>query len=270
MGFTYGDTGNIKAGLFFDWEEGQSSALNPGIQVSYSHGMVIGSIEGVSSFDLLPFLNSSGELTLEGATAIFDAFFEGDSGAQGSMAVPMGVFRLVNSITDASLRKQALDSFLAELGFESCFGPGVTVAMWPTGLPLKPNANGPYNQSEISAKIWHKPIEQIEPGDLVVSFDAEGNLVPGPVTRIFENDAKILLDFHGTKVTPGHVYLRPDSSRAHNFETLIDVLRDDGVIQHQDGTLIRAATNVPVDDVRDGFVQAVTGTPNADGRVVPV
>ncbi len=160
--------------------------------------------------------------------------------------------------------------FESMTGQAYCFGLQTPVAMWPTDTPLKPNSNGLYNQSDVRAKIWHKPIEQIEPGDLVVSFDAEGNLVPGPVTRIFENDAKILLDFHGTKVTPGHVYLRPDSSRAHKFETLIDVLRDDGVIQHQDGTLIRAATNVPVGDARDGFVKAVTGTRNTDGQVIPL
>lgn len=43
------------------------------------------------------------------------------------------------------------------------------------------------------------------------------------------------------------------------------MLRDDGVIQKQDGTLIRAATNVPVDSPRDGFVRAVAGKRKADG-----
>ena len=101
----------------------------------------------------------------------------------------------------------------------------------------------------------------------MVSFDGQGNLVPGPVTRTFQNNAKILLDFHSTRVTPGHVYYRPDSKKSYKFETLIDILRDDGVIKRQDGALIRAATNVPVGSAGDGFVRAVTGTLNEDGTL---
>ncbi|SCZ71430.1 hypothetical protein SAMN04488118_1128 [Epibacterium ulvae] len=150
---------------------------------------------------------------------------------------------------------------------EECFGPEVSIDMWPLDPDLIPGPDGIYDQDEVYAKIWKKPIEQIEVGDLVVSFDKNENLVPGPVTRLFRNDAKILLDFHGTRVTPGHVYYRADSKKSYKFETLIDVLRDDGVIQQQDGTLIRATTNVPVGDLRDGFVRAVTGTLKSDGSV---
>lgn len=149
-----------------------------------------------------------------------------------------------------------------------CFGPEVPIDMWPLDPDLKPGPDGIYDQDEVRAKVWKKPIELIEVGDIVVSFDDNDNLVPGPVTRTFQNDAKILLDFHGTRVTPGHVYYRPDSKKSYKYETLIDVLRDDGVIKHQDGTLIRAATNVPVDSPRDGFVQAVTHMRKADGTVV--
>lgn len=137
--------------------------------------------------------------------------------------------------------------------------------MWPLDPDLKPGPDGIYDQDEVRAKVWKKPIEQIRVGDLVVSFDDDGNLVPGPVTRTFQNNAKILLNFHGTRVTPGHVYYRPDSKKSYKYETLIDVLRDDGVIQKQEGTLIRAATNVPVDSPRDGFVRAVAGKRKADG-----
>ena len=151
---------------------------------------------------------------------------------------------------------------------QSCFGGEVPIDMWPLDPDLKPGPDGIYDQDEVRAKIWKKPIELIEVGDIVVSFDENDNLVPGPVTRTFENSAKILLDFHGTRVTPGHVYYRPDSRKSYKYETLIDVLRDDGVIKHQDGTLIRAATNVPVDSPRDGFVQAVTQTRKADGSVI--
>jgi hypothetical protein len=148
---------------------------------------------------------------------------------------------------------------------DSCFGPEVPIDMWPLDPDLEPGPDGIYDQNAVRAKVWKKPIELIQVGDLVVSFDDDGNLVPGPVTRTFQNNAKILLNFHGTRVTPGHVYYRPDSKKSYKYETLIDVLRDDGVIQKQDGTLIRAATNVPVDSPRDGFVRAVAGMRKADG-----
>lgn len=150
---------------------------------------------------------------------------------------------------------------------DACFDPEVPIDMWPLDPSLKPGPDGIYDQDEVRAKVWKKPIELIEVGDIVVSFDDNDNLVPGPVTRTFQNDAKILLDFHGTRVTPGHVYYRADSKKSHKYETLIDVLRDDGVIKHQDGTLIRAATNVPVGDPQDGFVRAITGTLKSDGSV---
>jgi hypothetical protein len=152
---------------------------------------------------------------------------------------------------------------------EWCFGPEVPIDMWPLDPDLKPGTDGIHDQDEVRAKIWKKPIELIRVDDIVVSFDANDNLVPGRVTRTFQNNAKILLNFHGTRVTPGHVYHRPDSKKPHKFEALIDILRDDGVIKHQDGTLIRAATNVPVGSPRDGFVRAITGKRKADGTFEP-
>lgn len=138
--------------------------------------------------------------------------------------------------------------------------------MWPLDPDLKLGPDGIYSQDEVCAKVWRKPIELIRVGDLVVSFDDNGNLVPGPVTRTFQNSAKILLNFYGTRVTPGHVYYRPDSERSYKkYETLIDLLRDDGIIEHQDGRLIRAATNVSVGSPNDGFVRAVAGRRKADG-----
>ncbi len=151
---------------------------------------------------------------------------------------------------------------------QSCFGPEVPIDMWPLDPSLKPGPDGIYDQDEVRAKIWKKPIELIAVGDIVVSFDDNDNLVPGPVTRTFQNNAKVLLDFHGTRVTPGHVYYRPDSKKSYKYETLIDVLRDDGMIKHQNGTLIRAATNAPVDSPRDGFVRAVAGKRKAEGTFV--
>jgi hypothetical protein len=151
-----------------------------------------------------------------------------------------------------------------------CFGSETPISMWPLDPSLKPDANGIYDQEAVRAKVWKKSIELIVAGDIVVAFDGAGNLVPSPVTRTMTNEVKVLLNFHGTKVTPGHVYFRPDSKRASKFETLIDILRDDGQIQKQDGTLVRAATDVPVGDPHDGFVQVVTGKMNDDGSINPI
>jgi hypothetical protein len=155
---------------------------------------------------------------------------------------------------------------------DQCFGGKVPIDMWPLGPEFAPDPNNPqkiFDQDAVRAKVWKKPIELIRVGDIVVSFDGNGNLVPGRVTRTMTNEVKILLNFHGTRVTPGHVYHRPDSKRPHKFEALIDILRDDGVIKHRDGTLIRAATNAPVGSPRDGFVRAVTSTRKADGTFEP-
>jgi len=139
-----------------------------------------------------------------------------------------------------------------------CFGPDTPIDMWPLEPEFAPDPNNPhkvFDQGTVCAKIWKKPIATIRKGDIVVSFDKKDNLVPGTVTRTFENEFKILLDYFGTRVTPGHVYFRPDSKK---FETLLDILRDDGMIQNVEGKNIRAVTNVPVGDPRDGFVWAIT------------
>ncbi len=149
-----------------------------------------------------------------------------------------------------------------------CFVAGTMINMWPTDPSIRPDANGLYDEAEVCAKMWQKPIKEITPDDTVVSFDNNGHLKPGRVTRKFTNKSKIILDFFGTGVTPGHVYYRVDSAKTHRFEALIDILQDDGIVQRQDGTHIRAATGVPIGDPRDRFVWAVAGTATTGGAVV--
>ena len=188
----------------------------------------------------------------------------------------------VNDVTGVDLHEFLLDRQLthnkltsdgiAEVrqSFRECFGPQVMIDMWPHDPAFSPdpeNLGKVFDQDAVRSKVWKKPISLIEVGDWVVSFDKDENLVPGYVPLTMTNDVKILLDYFGTEVTPGHVYYRPDSKLPEKFETLIDVLRDDGIIQKQDGSHVRAATNVPVGDPLDGFVQAITGTLKADGQV---
>ena len=208
-------------------------------------------VENNGAFDVISY--GLGNTSFEGAFGAVTAF--------ANQGFGMVLFSDASTIWSQSV----VNSHFRE-GTE-CFGAGTPVDMWPLDKSLKPGPDGIYDQEAVSAKIWKKSIELIEVGDTVVSFDDKGNMVPGYVPRTFQNEVKILLNFFGTRVTPGHVYYRADSKKASKFETLIDILRDDGVIQKQDGTLIRAATNVPVGDPRDGFVKASTGTRRADGTL---
>ena len=157
---------------------------------------------------------------------------------------------------------QKIAGFMAAGLKPLCFVAGTQIAMWP--LTSGCAADG---ESDLSKTIWQKPIEEIAEGDCVVSFDSAGNLTPSRVVRLFRNDAKILLDFFGTGVTPGHVYLRSEQGRPDRFETLIDILRDDAAIVTVDGQRIRASTGVPVGDPKDAFIQAVTGSVLDDGAI---
>lgn len=127
-----------------------------------------------------------------------------------------------------------------------CFAAGTPIDMWPLASSLKPGPDGTYDQAAVRAGVWTKPIEDVTDTDTVISFNKQGKLVPGTVTRTMTNNAKIILDFHGTFVTPGHVYWCAGGKFEGKYAPLIDILRDDGVIQHQDGTLIRASTGCEV------------------------
>jgi hypothetical protein len=174
--------------------------------------------------------------------------------------------RLGRQLTDVELLPYVEAIQTVADAHEECFGPEVPIDMWPLDPSFKPGPDGLFDQEEVRSKIWRKPIELIRAGDLVVSFDGDGNLVPGPVSRTMTNDVKILLDFFGTRVTPGHVYYRPDSKKSHKFETLIDILRDDGYIENTKGEHLRANTGLPVGGVFDACVQAVLGDVQSDGE----
>ena len=113
-----------------------------------------------------------------------------------------------------------------------------------------------------------KPIEDILPDDWVLSFNPEtGETVSARVTRTFTNDVKILLNFFGTFVTPGHVYYCAGGRFEGGFVTLIDILRDDGAVQDAEGNLIRACTGATVGGELDRFVEVVTADPQPDGAL---
>lgn len=112
-----------------------------------------------------------------------------------------------------------------------------------------------------------KPIEDIRPGDWVLSFDENGNRVPGRVKRTFQNESKYILDYFGTFVTPGHVYRVVDGPSQGQYMPLIEILRSDAAIVTENGTLLRAATRCEVGSIGDRFVWAVLGEKESNGQV---
>jgi hypothetical protein len=106
-----------------------------------------------------------------------------------------------------------------------------------------------------------RPIAAIRPGDMVLSPDRTGILVPARVTRTFVNDVAHVLDFHGTGVTPGHVFLCGAGRFQGRHVPLIDILRDDGAVVRQDGSLMRASTGCAVGSDADRLIEVVA----ADG-----
>lgn len=109
-----------------------------------------------------------------------------------------------------------------------------------------------------------KPIEEIAPGDEVLSYTDNGTLVPGRVTATSSKTAAIVLDWFGLGVTPGHVTLcgvvpgEEDTASGPfmgRHVPLIDILCTDGAVVRQDGSLVRAATNEPVGSRADAFVR---------------
>lgn len=111
-----------------------------------------------------------------------------------------------------------------------------------------------------------KPIEDIKPGDMVKSYDKDGTLVAGRVKQTFVKEVEHVLDFFGTGVTPGHVYLCGAGKYKGQHVPLIDILRDDGGVIAADGTLIRAVTGTPIGSENDvQKVWAVRGTKTSNG-----
>lgn len=114
----------------------------------------------------------------------------------------------------------------------------------------------------------HKVIEDIRQGDSVLSYNAMGRLVPGRVSRTKMNRVTQVIDFWGTKVTPGHVFLCGDGKFKGQHVPLIDILRSDGAIVLRNGDLMRASTGDRVGSDTDRCsVWVATGDVGRDGQL---
>lgn len=102
-----------------------------------------------------------------------------------------------------------------------------------------------------------KDISEISVGDKVRSFYGLGDFSLSRVASIFRSEVYIVLNFHGTGVTPGHVYRCGAGRFEGGFAPLIDILRTDGAIVDAEGNLLRAATKQPVDGPMDRPVRVV-------------
>lgn len=111
-----------------------------------------------------------------------------------------------------------------------------------------------------------KPIEEVEVGDRVRSYDTTGALVPGRVTRTFQNEVSHLLDVHGLKVTPGHVTLCGDGQFTGKHVPIIDILLSDGALVKEDASQIRMAINKPVGSLEDKFVKVSYALTSEDAQ----
>ena len=97
--------------------------------------------------------------------------------------------------------------------YNQCFLVGTPITMWPLDPALKPGPNGIYDPKAVRAGLWTKPIEDVARTDLVISYDDNGNMVPGVVDKLFTNTTQefITLDFSDSRddltTTPGHRFL---------------------------------------------------------------
>ena len=109
------------------------------------------------------------------------------------------------------------------------------------------------------------PIETVAVDDEVQSYDPiTGELKPGRVTRVFTRQATHILDLHGTLMTPGHVTQcgrveSEDNPFGGQHIPIMDILRLDGALVRQDGSMIRAATACEVGSEGDRMIWAITG-----------
>lgn len=144
-------------------------------------------------------------------------------------------FDLTRLPPEIAAPEKILEAF-REHYIQKCFLAGTPISMWDG---------------------TEKPIEFVKPGDVVVSYDQDGKLVPGRVSKTKENRVKYILDVFGLMVTPGHVTLCGDGKYEGQHVPIIDILRSDSALVLEDGSMKRAATNFAVGSIEDRFVQAI-------------
>jgi len=119
-----------------------------------------------------------------------------------------------------------------------------------------------------------KAIQDIRTDDMVLAFGAASGsaaLRPQRVTQTQVNPDQPVIDFHGTLVTPGHVFLTGEGG----FERLDKIIENDGTVVAADGTIVRARTGRAVAEEESVGVSGCSVRMFADygdpiGMVTPV
>lgn len=153
---------------------------------------------------------------------------------------------------------------------EEGYGPVIEV-LDPTEFNPDPWTNGENHCFVQGTKIKMYPegqndIEEIRVGDLVTSYDKDGALRQGYVSKTFSRNVSIILDFHGLLVTPGHATLCVDGAFKYQHVALLDILRTDGAVAREDGQIVRASTGCIVGSLGDQLVEACTYRAHTNGR----
>lgn len=204
----------------------------------------------IQSDDVLFLLGSEGH----SMTSLVDAFQDG--------RIPMSAAQW-GAIVAEQLRSGELQphEIVGFLGVDHAIRDTVLQAMRDSGTECF-LASTPIALPDGSAR----PIEQIHVGDEVLSYNATGALVAARVTRTLQKQVKHILDFHGTMVTPGHVYFCSEGKFAGQHVPLIDILRSDGGIQTQEGVNLRASTKAEIGSPLDQMIAVIAGERTGDGR----
>jgi hypothetical protein len=116
-----------------------------------------------------------------------------------------------------------------------------------------------------------KVIENICPGDMVLSFDGtkkkgRGKLKAARVTKTFQNVTQELINLRGLKVTPGHVFLNGEGA----FEKIATILKKDGAIVDKGGALLRARTGCAIGSMEDEIINVAYRDPMKPERLTVV
>lgn len=213
-------------------------SLNTPVPIMLGNGLgtmgVIANIDAVSGEVTVVFAASIGPVTAS-VDAVDAITAPGDAVVWWYTTVHGGFQQWTDNI---------IENFRSTLGNQQCFTAGTQITMWDGTT---------------------KNIEDITPDDIVKSYDDAGTLVPGRVTQTFQNIAKHILNVHGLEVTPGHATLCGEGAFAGQHVPIIDIIRSDGAIVKEDGTMVRINTNCTVGSYEDQFVLLAIGEMGTDG-----
>ena len=99
-------------------------------------------------------------------------------------------------------------------------------------------------------------IKNVKIGDEILAFSSStGRIEPARITQIHKTPDQPVIDFHGTRVTPGHVFAQPDEA----WREIGAILLADAFVVNEDGEIIRARTGDVVSPETFALLQATIG-----------